>query len=63
MNFVPIGDVFFTVDLADMLRTNKRKTLPNSYSKENLNTATENVKSGWMTIYRAGTRYKIPIAA
>jgi hypothetical protein len=45
-----------------MVRTYKRKTLPSSYSKEDLNTAMENVKSGWMTLYRAAELYKIPKA-
>jgi len=43
-----------------MVRTYKRKTLPPSYSKEDLNMAVENVKSGWMTLYRAAKLYKIP---
>jgi len=34
LSFVPIGDIFFTAYLADMVRTYKRKTLPPSYSKE-----------------------------
>jgi hypothetical protein len=42
-----------------MVRTYKRKTLLPSYSKEDLNTAIESVKSGQMTIYRAAKLYKI----
>jgi len=42
-----------------MVSTYKRKTLPTSYSKEDLNMAVENVKSGWMTLYRAAKLYKI----
>ena len=53
---------FIAVDRADMVRTYKRKTLPPSYSKEDLNTAMESVKSGRMTIYRAAKLYKIPKA-
>jgi hypothetical protein len=34
-----------TAGLAGMVRTYKRKTLPPSYSKENLNTAVDNVKN------------------
>jgi hypothetical protein len=45
-----------------MVRTYKRKTLPPSYLKEDLNTAMENVKSGLMTLYRAAKLYKIPKA-
>jgi len=33
-----------------------------SYSKEDLNTAVENVKSGRMTLYRAAKLYKITTA-
>jgi len=46
-----------------MLRTYKRKTLLPSYSKEDLNTVVEYVKSGWMILYRAAKLYKIPKAA
>jgi len=53
---------FFTADPADTVRTYKRETLPSSYSKEDLNTALENVKSGWMTLYRAAKFYKVPTA-
>jgi hypothetical protein len=53
---------FIIVGLADTIRTYKRKTLPPSYSKEELNTAVENVKSGRMTLYRAAKLYKIPKA-
>ena len=53
---------FITAGLADMVRTYKRKTLPPSYSKEDLNMAVENVKSGRMTLYRAAKLYKIPKA-
>jgi hypothetical protein len=59
MSFVPIGDIFFTADLAGMLRTHKRKTVRPSCLKEDLNSAVENVKSGWMTLYRAAKLYKI----
>jgi len=45
-----------------MVRTYKRKTLPPSYSKEDLYTAVENVKSGWMTLLGAAKFYKIPKA-
>jgi len=62
ISFVPIGDIFFTADLADMVRIYKRKTLPPSYSNEDLNTAVENVKSVWVTLYRAAKLYKIPKA-
>jgi len=48
-----------TADLPDMGRTYERKMLPLSYSKEDLNTAVENVKSGWMTLYRAAKLCKI----
>jgi len=58
-SFVPMGDIFFTADLADVVRTYRRKTLPPSYSKEDLNTVVENVKSGWMTLYRASKLYEI----
>ena len=47
----------------DMLRTYKRKSLPPSYSKEDLNKAVENVGSGRMTLYRAAKLCKIPKAA
>ena len=50
---------FITSDLADMVHTYKGKTLPPSYSKEDLNTALEIVKSGRMTICRAAKLYKI----
>jgi hypothetical protein len=36
MGFVPIGDICVTEDLADTVRTLKRKTLPPCYSKEDL---------------------------
>jgi len=53
---------FIAADRADMVRTYKRKTLRPSYSREDLNTAMESVKSGQMTIYRAATLYSIPKA-
>jgi hypothetical protein len=53
---------FITAGLAGMVRTYKRKTLPPSYSKEDVNTAVENVKSGRMILYRAAKLYKIPKA-
>jgi hypothetical protein len=48
-------DIFFspTADLADMVRIYKRKRLPPSYLKEDINMTVENVKSGWMTLYMA----------
>jgi len=46
-----------------MVRTYKRKMLPPSYSKEGLDTAVKNVKSGWVILYRAAKLYKIPKAA
>jgi len=52
-----------TAGLADMVRTYKRKTLPPSYPKEDINTTVENVKSGRTTLYRAAKLYKIPTAA
>jgi len=45
-----------------MVRTYKRKTLLLSYSKEDLSTAVENVKSDWMALYRAAKLYKLPEA-
>ena len=45
INFVSIGNIFFTADLADVVGTYECKTLPPSYSKEDLNTAVENLKS------------------
>ena len=45
-----------------MVHTYKRKTLPPSYSKEDVNMAVENVKSGRITLYRAVKLYKIPKA-
>jgi hypothetical protein len=45
-----------------VVRTYKRKTLRSSYSKEDLNTAMENVKSAWITLYRAAKLYKVPKA-
>jgi len=63
ITFVPIGLIFiFTADLADVVRTYKGKMLPPSYSKKNLNTEVENVKSAWMTLYRAAKLYQIPKA-
>ena len=63
INLVLIGSVFFIIaDLAAMVHTYKSKTLPPSYSKEDLNTAMEIVKSDRMTIYRAAKLYKIPKA-
>jgi hypothetical protein len=62
INVVLIGDYFIAADRADMVRTYKRKTLPPSYSKEDLKTVMESVKSGRMTIYRAAKLYKIPKA-
>jgi hypothetical protein len=52
-----------TAGLAGMMCTYKRKPLAPSYSKEDLNTAVENVKSGRMTLYRAAKLFKIPKAA
>ena len=62
VNIVLIGDFFITAGLADKVRTYKRKTLPPSYSKEDLKAAVENVKSGRMALYRAAKLYKIPKA-
>jgi hypothetical protein len=62
INFVLIGDIFITADRADPVPTYKRKMLPPSSSKEDLNRAMENVKSGRMTIYMAAKLYKIPKA-
>jgi len=45
-----------------MVRTYKRKTLPPSYSKEDLNTAVENVKICQMTLYRTAELYSMPKA-
>ena len=46
-----------------MVCTYKRKSLPPSYSKEDLNTALENVRSCRMTLCRAAELCKIPKAA
>jgi len=46
-----------------MVRTYKGKTLPTSYSKEDLNAAMENVKSSRITLYRVAKLCKKANAA
>ena len=42
------------------MRAYKRKTLPPSYSKEDLNKDVEKAKSGWMIVYKVAKLHKIP---